>query len=658
MSVAFRAGQGLRSLEPAPLVGKTERYYVRFVFAIVAFVVAAVMIVFGIAQRTVFLEPAFSSLSTTFGGGARYTVIDSSALTAFPGSQTITASGSDTVFIAYGRSADVEAWLGEDTYADIGHVAGSPELTTELITKTRGGSTTATPPPTPIATTTPTPHPTPPPRTATTPDDSVPQETPAAVPPNPSGSDLWLEEFTADTRLTTTINVPNGISVIVASDGTAPAPTNLTLSWPADNSTPWAGPLIVGGALVLLIGLVLYLLALLHLRRSRGPRRNLPRGPLLPRLPRPPRPNAIKEREITRPRHGITRSMVAVVPVMLAFGLVLNGCSADFWPTLQPSRTATITPTPDATGVPEAAADVPPPAVTVPQLERIMRKIAVLTKDADATLNAETIATRFTGPALEQRLANYKIRAVIPDFAASPALPASPLTLTLPQQTSSWPRVVMTVIQNIDDPSVAPTAIVMSQETPRANYLIEYSVELEAAAQVPDVAPATIGAPAIASDSKLLLLPPDQLAAAYGDILLQGEASPSFDLFQAEGDTFRTQVGPDKKNEKRAALPTTASIEFGTAAGTGNTVALATNDSGSIIAVSLNETETVKPVDVGATVSPEGASKALSGVDATAKGIQSNYGDQLLFFVPSVGSNDKIILLGFAQGLTSSVELP
>ena len=637
-----------------PLVGKTERYYVRFVFAIVAFVVAAVMIVFGIAQRTVFLEPASSSLSTTVDGGARYTVIDSSVLTAFPGSQTITASGSDTVFIAYGRSADVEAWLGEDTYAGIGHVAGSPELTTELITKTRGGSTTATPTPTP----TPTLPPTPTPRTATTLDDSVPQETPAAVPPNPSGSDLWLEEFTADTRLTTTINVPNGISVIVASDGTAPAPTNLTLSWPADNSTPWAGPLIVGGALVLLIGLVLYLLALLHLRRSRGPRRNLPRGPLLPRLPRPPRPNAIKEREITGPRHGITRSMVAVVPVMLASGLVLSGCSADFWPTLQPSRTATITPTPDATGVPEAAADVPPPAVTVPQLERIMRKIAVLTKDADATLNAETIATRFTGPALEQRLANYKIRAVIPDFAARPALPASPLTLTLPQQTSSWPRVVMTVIQNIDDPSVAPTAIVMSQETPRANYLIEYSLELEAAAQVPDVAPATIGAPAIAPDSKLLLLPPDQLAAAYGDILLQGEASPSFDLFQAEGDTFRTQVGLDKKNEKRAALPTTASIEFGTAAGTGNTVALATNDSGSIIAVSLNETETVKPVDVGATVSPEGASKALSGVDATAKGIQSNYGDQLLFFVPSVGSNDKIILLGFAQGLTSSVELP
>lgn len=287
-----------------------------------------------------------------------------------------------------------------------------------------------------------------------------------------------------------------------------------------------------------------------------------------------------------------------------------------------------------------------------------MGEISLLSADADATLNTETISTRFTGPALEQRLANYKIRAAIADYPALPALPASPLTLTLPQQSSTWPRVVMTVIQSADDAAVAPTAIVLRQETPRSAYLIEYAVQLEAAAKVPDVAPATIGAPIIAPDSKLLLLPPGEVAAAYADILLQGDKSPSYGLFQVKGDTFRTQVGLDKKNEKRAALPTTASIDFAAAVGAGSPVALATNDSGSIVAVSITETETVKPVDAGATVSPEGASKALSGVSATAKGIQSTYADQLLFHVPAAGSSEKIVLLGFAQGLISSTELP
>ena len=634
----------------------------RFVLAIAAFVLAAVMIVLGIAQRTVFLEPGSTSLSATVEDGPRYAVIDSSALSAFPGRQRLSVSGPDGVFAAYGRTADVAAWIGDDEFVEISHVKGEAKLTTEV--KEGQGSAEANDegnegadvPATNSPTTEP---PAPEPPVAEVP----PAETPAepgsdAVTTNPAGSDLWLEEFSAERTLSTAMNLPEGISVIIASDGTAPAPSSVRLSWPRDNATPLAGPLIVGGAVVLLIGLALYLWALLHLRRSRRPRRNVPRGPRLPRLPRAPRPKAIKASEITDNGRSISRSMTAVVPVMLVSGLVLTGCSADFWPSPSTVPMSSLTAAPDMTAAPEAAADVPPPAVTVPQLERIVRKIAVMTTDADATLNADAIATRFTGPALEERLSNYKIRAAIPEYAAPPALPASPLTLTLPQQSATWPRSVMSVIQNEDDPTVAPTAVVMTQASPRKPYQIKYAVQLEAAAAVPDVAPATIGAPIIAPDSKLLVMPPDQIAAAYADILMQGEASAFYDQFDVDGDTFRTQVGLEKKNEKRAALPTTASIEFATAAGSGNTVALATNDSGAIVAVSLSETETVKPVDAGATVSPEGASKALSGVEATAKGILSTYSDQLLFHVPAAGSKDKIVLLGFSQGLISSVELP
>lgn len=380
----------------------------------------------------------------------------------------------------------------------------------------------------------------------------------------------------------------------------------------------------------------------------------------MPRLPRVPRPKSIKASEITGPRRSITRSLVAVVPVALASSLALSGCSAAFWPDGAPGQSPAASPSPDAAEkatVPETTEDVLPPVVTVPQLERIVRKIAVLTRDADKDRDADALKTRFTGPALEQRLANYKIRGKIKDFAALPPLPASPLTLTLPQQSSSWPRVVMTVLQNKDDPTVAPTAIVLRQDSPRANYVVEYAVQLEAAAGGLDVAPATIGAPSVAPDSKLLLMPPDEIAAAYGDVLVKGDKSEFSGLFQAKGDTFRTQVGLEEKNKKRAALPKTASIAFGTAVGAGTTIALATNDSGSIVAVSIKETETVKPVDDEATVSPEGASKALSGVTATTKGIRSTYGEQLLFYVPAAGSTEKIVLLGFAQGLISSAEL-
>jgi hypothetical protein len=624
---------------------------VRFVFAILAFVLAALMIAFGIAQRTVFLEPASASLTATIGDGSRYAVLDGSDLTSIPGSQTITVSGSDTVFMAYGRTSDIQAWIGEDSYANVGLDDEGTAFTVTTDTGTPAQVIPAEPAPV---------DPAPAEPSATEPTAEAPVEAATALPTNPAGSDLWLEEFTGQGSVTTTLNLPEGISVVLASDGSAPAPTNITVAWPTDNSTPWAGPLIVGGAIMAFLGFVIYLLGLLHFRRSRRPRRNVPRGPRMPRLPRAPKPKTIKASEITGPRRTIGRSLIAV-PVVLATGLALSGCSPEFWPsdTPEPSGTAMVTATPTPTGTDLPVVDeLPPPAVTEPQLERIVGGIVSLTAEADAALDADKLSTRFTGPALEQRLANYKVRTA--DAAATPtvALPAAPLTLTLPQQTETWPRVVMTVLQSEDEASVPTMALVLKQASPRENYLVEYSIQLAASAQVPDVAPASIGAPLIAPDNKFMVMAPAEVGPAYADLLLNGEASATFPMFDPEGDTARTQLGVESKAQREANLEDTASIEFSNAAGSGDVVALATNDSGSIVAVSINEITQVKAVNGKATITLEGPSKALSGIESTAKGIESAYGTQILFHVPPANSSDQIVLLGYSQGLISSVELP
>ena len=104
----------------------------RFVFAIVAFVLAAVMIVLGIAQRTVFLEPDSISLSTTVPDDARYVVVDSAALTARDGAQTVTISGSGPIFVAYGRSDDVQAWMGDSSFAHVGYQKNAEKLSARI----------------------------------------------------------------------------------------------------------------------------------------------------------------------------------------------------------------------------------------------------------------------------------------------------------------------------------------------------------------------------------------------------------------------------------------------------------------------------------------------------------------------------------------------
>lgn len=168
----------------------------------------------------------------------------------------------------------------------------------------------------------------------------------------------------------------------------------------------------------------------------------------------------------------------------------------------------------------------------------------------------------------------------------------------------------------------------------------------------------TVGTSIVAPDSRLMKLAPQTVGSAYADILANGDSSQYAGLFSPDGDTLRGQVGVDKKNADREALPDTASIEFSNKPGTSPTIALATNDSGALVAASIAETSTVRPTAEGSTVSTSGASQSLLGTDKSTTGIETTYGYQLLFYVPPVGSEEKIVMLGWSQGLVSVVQLP
>jgi len=571
---------------------------VRFVLAIISFVVAAVLIGAGIAQRTIFLEPDEVALSSESSSGAPVTVVDGTALNAYEGSQTLTVSGSDQIVAAYGRTTDVVAWIGDTEYNRVGFDSETGELTSELV-------------------------------------PGAEKEVPTIV-----GSDLWLDEYERTSALGLTVNVPDDISFIIISDGVEAAPADVSVSWPLDNSTPWAGPLIVAGAVVLLLGLAFLLWATNHMRGSHGPRRKPQKMPKVPRKPLyKPRRVAIEK-----------RSMIAV-PVLLVGALTLAGCTADGAVT---SSVAAPTPSSTADST-EAQAD--PPAATVSQVERIVANISTVAAKADADKDATLLATRFQGAALELRTANYAITAADPTLAGLTAIPSGPVKVTLPQQTDTWPRTVFAVIQDDTDSTVPPLALFLEQQDARSNYKVSYAITLEPSAVLPKVAPAAIGTSRLSDDSPVLRLSPEELALGYADILETDVDSDAYLDFEAEGDSLRENVGVTYKAGVRAALPTTASVAFGHALGAAPAIALATNDAGAIIAVNLNETTTVTPIETGAAVNPTGQVKALSGLAVSTKGVVATYGDQLLFYVPPAGSDAKIVLLGYTQGLVKAGEV-
>ena len=582
----------------------------RLVLAIVSFVLAALMIGFGIAQRTVLATPDHITAAVTTSSDATVTIIDGATLNSFDRGQTVMAEDSGTIIAAYGRTSDVLAWVGDASYNQLTFDPETQDLVSTLVPGT---------------------------------------ETEV---PDPTGSDLWQADYTQSKELGFTINVPEDVSVIIVSDGIKPAPATVSVTWLLDNSTPFAGPLVVAGAIVLLLGLGFLLWAVNHVRRSRGPRRKQPK---LPKVPKKPTYKPVKSGSRPAVTHGRRSASMVAAPAMLVGVLLLSACTANAPTTLENGTAIEIAATGDPSDVPEGESTLETPAVTEPQAKRIVTRISDVVTEADTAMDAELAATRLDGPALALRTANYRVRKVDAAYPPPAEIPPSAVKVTLPQQNDSWPRTVFVVVQ--DDVSIAPQALMLIQENPRSQYKVEYAVALEPGLTLPGVANASIGTNRLASDVKLLTMVPGDIGLAYGDILINDVDSEFNDMFKTDGDTLRIAVGKAEKAVRAGKIPPTAQLTFSQAAGAGQIIVLATNDRGAIVAVELIESETIKPIEAGAAVNAPSDVAALLGKALSTRGLTANYGDQLLFYVPSAADGGKIVLLGYSTGLISAAEL-
>jgi len=587
---------------------------VRFIVSVILFGVAAVMVGAGILIQTVFSSPARYTQSVTIANPAPITVIDSTSLNEISSTQTISVIGgaegtiyvegpdattiaesatSDRIVMAWGRQGDVLAYIGNVPYQSV----KANGIEGELTVKNFAGPETAT--------------------------------------PDPMGSDLWVEQFEGKKTLSQDVTTPKGNLILIATDGALPAPKAITITWKMDVDRSVPTTLFYGGLGIALVGGIFYYLGWLANRRKHRHRQGR-----MPKAPRPPKWRPSRQQREPRRRGG--RRALPFIAWALTVPVMLAGCSV--FPSIFPEPLPVVKASPR--GV----------AVTAAQFDRILGEVVATLAKADEQRAEDIASTRLDGAALRFRLAQYKVRAQSEDLADLFAIPAGKVRLLLPQKTITWPRSVFAVIDDAEDLDAPSVAVVMTQNSPRENYKVSYTIALEPGAKIPSVSSPEAGAAVLYGETELLSVTPAQAVEHYGDLLISGKTSEFANDFA--GDSLQTQIGAASKAKRVKELGETAKFTWKDSITDDVPLVFATAESGALMMVTLEEKEIVKPAVPGAAITTTGAVKVLSTITSSLTGIEAVYQYQLLFYVPSIGSTEKIRLLGYSYALTSALKLP
>lgn len=338
----------------------------------------------------------------------------------------------------------------------------------------------------------------------------------------------------------------------------------------------------------------------------------------------------------TRGRRAAGRPKLAVGASLVALGL-LTGCS---------STASAPVPSPTGTGTVNTASV----SLLAGQLDRILNDVALSAANGDKGKDAKLLQNRFNGPALEIRAAHYLLQQRNKKVPALTPIAAGPVSFNLPAATDVWPRTVMAVTARTGS-SDLPQMLVLQQDSPRSNYKVWYAIAMLPGAKIPSVLPAEVGSAPVTSNSLFLTLSPKALPKTYGDVIDFGQGSSSISKFDVSKDEFYQQLSASQASQ-RAALKK-ASLKFKHVLGHENVISLSTSDAGALVAVYMKDVYTIKPTKAGSAVTVSGYEKTMLGSNGSIRGVQSTYGDMLLFYVPALTAKEQIRLLGVTQGLVA-----
>lgn len=543
----------------------------------------------GIGQKTIWApSETFTASAPADATAAPLTVFDQKLRTLHGGTVTIDIQGDGNFMLAAGRPDDVEAWVGNAAHNTI---TGTSEDGKSLQVEHADGE--------------------------------------AAV-PNPAGSDLWVttENASGDLEYQWTPPADGDWTLLLASDGTKPAPASISMTFPNDTSTPWAVPLMVLGALLIVGGIVLAVLSTRRPGTGGGADGEGEGGG-----------SAFARRARAR-KQARTTSRATMAAAGIA-AVVMAGSAT--------TATAATSPAPAPTGSAPAQGQESAPVLLDAQFRRILEQVSSAADAGDAAKDAAKLADRVGGTELEVRTANYKIRSQVGSYEARMPVRSTKLLTTVVTTDREWPRSVLAVTQG--DGNVVPQLLTLVQKSPRENYKLMETTPLQPGTTFPSISRGGTGTLEANDKSGLLYSGQEALSgladrltsadSAFKDKLVEGESSPYI------ADTLSYQAEVVKAGENGNFAFTHKVVPDGT-------VVFRTEDGGALVLGRINFGFEGTPKAAGDKLSIGDDAAALAGGKETTTGMVLNFAESVAVYVPPAGSSDPMKLVAATRGLVGA----
>jgi hypothetical protein len=585
----------------------------RFKTAVALVLLGLLTLLAGVGQKTIWAPAETVTASAPSDGtAAPLTVIDQKLRTLHGGTVKINVKGEGSFMLAAGRPDDVDAWVGKTAHNTVSGV--SEDNKSLQVTHADG----------------------------------------EAAAPSPAGSDLWVSTENASGELNYTWNAPadGEWSLLLASDGTKPAPSSISMTFPNDTSTPWAVPLMVLGGLLMLAGLALLVIKPKGgkpagvggddtgeslkdklVRRARAVRPADKPAPAAPSPVEKQPGSASSTANFTARRAGV--AMAALAATIVAG----TGVAAQ----------ATTTPSPSASTAAGAETAPDSPVLLDAQFRRILEQVSSTVDAGDAAKDAAKLKSRVDRTELEVRTQNYKIRSQVGAYEARMPVRATKLLTTVVTSKRAWPRQVMAVTQG--EGNVVPQLLTLVQKSPRENYKLVETTPLQPGTTFPAIG--RTGTETLAANDKSGLLYSGEEALAglgdrltkpdstFKDKLVEGESSPYIaDTLAYQADVAKTGVNGNFSFTHKVAPE--------------ETVVFRTADGGALVLGRLNFAFDGTPKAEGDKLAIGDDAAVLAGGKETSSGMVLNFAESMAVYIPPTGSKDPMKLVAATRGLVGA----